>query len=138
MKHSNAQLMNLPDDIIILILNKLNNAEVLYSLMNVNRRLSQILSDPSFTTKISLIKANNHTLTLPDQWLDRFCLQILPKIYQKIKYFNLELASMERILRAADYPNLSQLDIIIIDKTPKLNISGTVSNLTLIILLIQF
>ncbi|CAF0866218.1 unnamed protein product [Adineta steineri] len=43
----------------------------------------------------------------PDNKLiDRFCLQILPKIHHKIKWLNLESSSMKRILLATPYPYL--------------------------------
>ncbi|CAF5057021.1 unnamed protein product, partial [Rotaria sp. Silwood1] len=38
--------------------------------------------------------------------LDRLCLPILPKFDHKIKWFNLELLSMENFLQVIDYPNL--------------------------------
>jgi hypothetical protein len=47
--------------------------------------------------------------------LDRFCLQILPKIHHKIKWLNLESRSMERILLAKNYPNLNGLGLYDID-----------------------
>ncbi len=116
MEFSFVQLMDLPDKILMIILKKLDNVDVLYSLMNVNTRLNQIVHDPIFTTKI--------TLTQPDILLDRFCSEILPKIHHKIKWLKLESASMERILLACDYPNLCQLDIFIIHKNPAIHFSG--------------
>ncbi|CAM4904474.1 unnamed protein product [Rotaria socialis] len=116
MEHSIVQLMDLPDELIMIILNKLDNSEVLYSLMDVNTRLNQIVHDLMFTTKITLTKSADLMIALPDIMLDRFCLQILPKIHHNIKWFSLESSSMERVLLAADYPNLRQLDIFINDQ----------------------
>ncbi|CAF0753505.1 unnamed protein product [Rotaria sordida] len=48
---------------------------------------------------------------LPDPMVDQFCLQILPEIHHKIKWLNLELLSMERILLATNYPNLYGLGL---------------------------
>ncbi|CAF3802715.1 unnamed protein product [Rotaria sordida] len=48
---------------------------------------------------------------LPDSMVDQFCLQILPEIHHKIKWLNLELLSMERILLATNYPNLYGLGL---------------------------
>jgi hypothetical protein len=55
MEHSITQLMDLPDEIIMIILKKLDNVEVLYSLMDINSRLNLILHDSSFTNKIILM-----------------------------------------------------------------------------------
>ncbi|CAF1321536.1 unnamed protein product [Rotaria sordida] len=114
MKYSFVQLMDLPVEILMIIFKKLNNDEVLYSLKDINMRLDQIIGDPIFTNEISLIKYNslaNRTSALPDIVLDRFYFQILPKICHKIKCFTLETLSIERILLAAEYCNLNQLNI---------------------------
>jgi hypothetical protein len=120
--------MNLPDEIIVIILNKLDNVEVLYSLTNVNTQLNRIVNDSIFTTKITLMKSTGLTSTLPDTVLNRFCLEILPEIHQKIQWLNLESASMERILLAADYPNLRQLEIFIADEEPDIHFTGKKSD----------
>jgi hypothetical protein len=49
------QLTSVPDEILLLILNKLTNIEVLYSLIGVNVRLDKIASDPIFTEYLTLI-----------------------------------------------------------------------------------
>ena len=119
MQYSFVQLMDLPDEILMIIFKKLNNTEVLYSLMDVSMRLNQIIVDPIFTNQISLIKCNSLSRlisALSNIVLDRFCSQILPRIYHKIKWLNLETLSMERILLAADYCSLSQLDIFLMDE----------------------
>ena len=48
-----GRLTDLPDEIIMFILNKLDNVDVLYSLMDVNSRLDRILHDAMFTKKIA-------------------------------------------------------------------------------------
>ncbi|CAF4313128.1 unnamed protein product, partial [Rotaria sordida] len=107
MEYSSIQLNDLPDEIIFIILKKLNKLDVLYSLMDVNKRLNNIVHDPTFTNGLTLF--NNLSCDcicpLPDLMLDRFCSQILPKIGHKIKWLDLEPFSMERIL-STNYPNL--------------------------------
>ncbi|CAF1074764.1 unnamed protein product [Rotaria sordida] len=49
--------------------------------------------------------------TLTDSILDRFCSQILLQIHHKIEWLNLEPTSMERILRARNYPYLYGLGL---------------------------
>jgi hypothetical protein len=86
----------------------LNNIDVLYSLFGVNKRLNKILSDSLFTNRLTLLISlmNHYFGSLPNPILDRFCLQILPKIHDKIQWLDLEPFSMERILLATNYPNL--------------------------------
>ncbi|CAF3395204.1 unnamed protein product, partial [Rotaria sp. Silwood2] len=112
-------LFDLPDEILLMIFKKLENVEIFYSLMDINMRLNQIVSDPIFTSQITLMKRISPLLLtspLPHIIVDRFCLQILPKIHDKIKWLKLETLSMERILLAANnYSNLRQLDIFIMN-----------------------
>jgi hypothetical protein len=55
--------MDLPDDIIFVIL---NNVEVFHSFVDVKTQLNYIVHDLIFTTKIILMKATDLTLTLPN------------------------------------------------------------------------
>ncbi|CAF1559983.1 unnamed protein product [Rotaria sordida] len=123
MEYSSIQLNDLPDEIIFIILKKLNKLDVLYSLMDVNKRLNNIVHDPTFTNGLTLF--NNLSCDcicpLPDLMLDRFCSQILPKIGHKIKWLDLEPFSMERIL-STNYPNLFGLGIYNIEKQAVLNL----------------
>ena len=48
--------------------------------------------------------------------LNRFCLQILPEIHDKIEWFDLESSSVKDVLCAADYPNLDTLGLYNIDE----------------------
>lgn len=107
------QLNDLPDEILIIILKKLANMEVLYSLLNVNRRLDNIAHDSVLTNYLTLLlsTSDGFVYSLHDSILDRFCLHILPKIHEKIKWLYLESLSMERILRATNYPNLYGISI---------------------------
>jgi hypothetical protein len=124
MNHSSAQLMNLPDELLLFILKKLDNADILYSLMGLNLRLDQIIRDPYFITEINLIRPNDDTCEQVDTLIDRFCLEILPTIGHRIRWLKIRSTSMERILSAAGYPSLSQLDVFIPDEKPVLHFNG--------------
>ncbi|CAF1428030.1 unnamed protein product [Rotaria sp. Silwood1] len=117
MEHSMIQLDDLPDEILMMIFNNMRQVDVLYSLIDVNQRLNTIVHDPIFTTHLTLLEhfsdGSIHSLT--DTMLDQFCLQILPKIKHKIKCFDLEPLSMERILLATNYPSLYGLTLYNID-----------------------
>jgi len=109
MKYSCVELNDLPDEILLIILKKLDNLEVLYSFQGVNERLNKIIHDPIFTSHLSFLKWSLNKFInkfSSDMILNRFCLQILPKIHTKIRWLDLESESMKNILHAADYPNL--------------------------------
>ena len=135
MERSYIQLDDLPDEILLIILKKLHNCDVLYSLIGVNTRLDAIVNDATFTKNLTLISPvnkrfdtavndlisarssvlitafNGLSVSLTDAVLDRLCLQILPRINDKIQWLNVESSSMERILRTTSYPNIHTLGL---------------------------
>ena len=117
-KYSTVQLTDLPDEILMIIFEKIDNIELLYSLMDLDPRIDDILTESIFTNRLSLLRFISRRLVKPksailyfidsllDPILDRFCERILPKINQKIGWLELESTSIERVLHAANYPNL--------------------------------
>ncbi len=112
-----AELNDLPDEILLIIFKKLNNASLLYSLIGVNKRLNTIVRDPIFTSHLTLMRysTDDSIRRLHKSMIDRFCSEILPEIHHQIEWLDLESSSIERILRAADYPNLCGLGLFDID-----------------------
>jgi hypothetical protein len=55
MEHSLIELGDLPDEILLILLKKLENIEVLNSLIGVNKRFSSIERDLTFTSHLSLM-----------------------------------------------------------------------------------
>ncbi|CAF3186995.1 unnamed protein product, partial [Rotaria sp. Silwood2] len=53
--------------------------------------------------------------------LDRFCIDILPRVQHNVKCFILEPVSMERILLAVQYPNLGELKLFNFNQEIALN-----------------
>ena len=116
MEYSCIQLNDLPDEILLIIFQKLNNCDVLYSFMGFNERLDTILYDRIFTRNLTLIKSiYSSSYQFTDIILDRFCLEILPKINTTVQWLSVESSSMERILLATNYPNLHGLGLYDID-----------------------
>ncbi|CAF4319627.1 unnamed protein product [Rotaria sp. Silwood2] len=113
MENSCIQLDELPNEILMIIFKKLCSIDILYSLLGVNKRLNKIVYDYVFTSCVTLTTRSTNDLYYPlnNPMLDRFCLQILPKIHDKIKWINVESSSMERILLSTNYPNLNGLGL---------------------------
>ncbi|CAF4989397.1 unnamed protein product [Rotaria sp. Silwood1] len=99
------ELNDLIDEILLLIFEKLDNLDILYSLHGVNKRLNNIIRDPLFTNSLNFVKWSSKKFS-SNVIFNRYCLQILPDISMKIKWFYIESSSAKHILRAADYPNL--------------------------------
>jgi hypothetical protein len=114
MNQCNINLLDLPTEILLIILKKLDNTDVLYSLFDVNNlRLDNIIQENTFTNTLNFVLTTltDDILSISDPILDRFCISILPRINYNVKSLILNSLSMERILLAADYPNLSELKI---------------------------
>ncbi|CAF1180627.1 unnamed protein product [Adineta steineri] len=94
-----VHLLDLPDEILLIILKKLGSVDVLYSLLNINKRLDQMARSVN-NTKFLNFSMNNVQH-------NRFCCEILPQIHHNIVELTLELFSMECILLACKYPNLT-------------------------------
>ncbi|CAF4581714.1 unnamed protein product [Rotaria sp. Silwood2] len=110
MVDSSIELNDLPDEILMMILKKLHNSDVLYSLIDANKRLDTIVKDSIFTNNLTLTTPFNGLNQFPDTIIDRFCREILPKINTRIQSLSVESSTMERILLATNYPNLHRLD----------------------------
>ncbi|CAM4824327.1 unnamed protein product [Rotaria magnacalcarata] len=106
MNRSNVHHFDLPDEILLIILNKLNNIDVLYSLLDINDgRLNVLAQENTFTNILKFVSIDDTSL------IDRFCIDILPRIHRNVKCFIFDPIFMERILLATDYPNLTELEI---------------------------
>jgi len=106
MSRSNIHLLDLPNEVLFIILRKLNNIDVLYSLLDINNgRLDIVAQDKIFTNILNFVDIDNISL------IDRFCIDILPRIHHNVKYIILEPVFMERILLATVYPNLTELKL---------------------------
>jgi len=114
MNRSNVTIVDLPNEILLIILKKLDNMDVLHSLWDVDtQRLNMIVQQKTFTNTLNFLVTTltDDILSIADSILDRFCNNILPKIDHNVKSLILESGSMERILLAADYPNLTDLKL---------------------------
>lgn len=110
-------LLNLPNEILIIILNKLNMADIFYSLVDVNQRFNEIIFDPLSICTLNLtsmtIKSfSNRTFSIENYILDQICSKILPRISHYVNELIIEQNSMERVFDNFDFPQLSSLSLI--------------------------
>ncbi|CAF4785575.1 unnamed protein product [Rotaria sp. Silwood1] len=113
MSQSNVDFLDLPNEILLHILKKLDNICVLYSLFGViNERFDSLLQDNIFTNTLNLLtNSADDNSSLVNPILDRFCISILPRIHYNVKRLILESMSMERILLIGTFPNLTHLKV---------------------------
>ncbi|CAF4142081.1 unnamed protein product, partial [Adineta steineri] len=106
MNRSNVHLLDLPDEILLIILKNLNNIDVLYFLFDINNeRLNILAQEYIFSNILKFVSIDNNSI------IDRFCIDILPRIHHNVKCFAFDAVFMERILLATNYPNLTKLTI---------------------------
>ncbi|CAF1395446.1 unnamed protein product [Rotaria sordida] len=115
MSQSNLHLLDLPNELLFIILNKFGNVNALYSLLGrINERFDSLLQDNAFTKTLHLIKISStydDISSFDDSILNRFCSGILPKIHHNVKHLTLESKSMKRILLCGNYSNLVSLKL---------------------------
>jgi hypothetical protein len=114
MNNRTIDLLDLPDEILLIIFNKLGSIDVLYSLLNSTQRLDQIARSIDYTKSInfSIELSDDQFSTIDPGKLHRFCAEILPQIHHHIQAMTLETASIERILLAAEFPNLNTIVLV--------------------------
>ncbi len=120
MNQHNVHLLDLPNEMLFLILKKLDNVDVLYSLLGVNNQRLEIVAQKQIFTNIlnfvSISQSTGEISSISGSILDRFLIDILPRIHKNVKSLILESVSMECILRAGNYPNLTKLKIFNFNK----------------------
>ena len=106
MSRPNATLLDLPNEVLLIILSKLSSIDVLYSFMNINnRRLDMLVRQKTFSNTLNFSSVDDNSL------IDRFSNDIFPEICHNVECFILEPIFMERFLLAAVYPNLTELKL---------------------------
>jgi hypothetical protein len=111
MNRSILHLLDLSDEILLYIFEKLDNVNILYSLFGINnQRLEYLCQEEKFCNTLDLFSITSKSIVI-DLILTRFCNDILPKINDKVKCFIVESAYLERILLVGSYPNLIELKL---------------------------
>ena len=107
MSQSNVHLLHLPDELLLIILKKVSNIDVLYSFLDINNgRLNTLAQENTFTNILEFVSIDDIFI------INRFCTEILPRIHHSVKCLILHPVLMKRILLVTDYPNLTQLKIV--------------------------
>lgn len=112
--NDNINILDLPNEILIIIFNKLNMIDAFYSLADVNERFNRLTFDPLYIHNLDLTvkSSSNHISSINDQMLDKVCETILPRIYHQVKKLTVEPHSIERLLFTTGYAQLDTLSFI--------------------------
>ena len=107
-------ILDLPDEMLLSIINKLHMIDVLYSLVDVNQRFDRLVLNPVYINHLDLTMELlvNKNSPVDKQVLERICKKILPRINNKINKLTVDYHSMEDALDAVDYPQLDSLSFV--------------------------
>jgi hypothetical protein len=117
LNNNEINILDLPDEMLLSIFNKLNNVDVLYSLVDVNQRFdrlvlySLVIHDLDFTIN-SLLDCDFK------EYSERFgqiCTSILPRIHHQINKLTLGQLSIERVLYTLKFPQLHSLSLVSVE-----------------------
>ncbi|CAF2723585.1 unnamed protein product [Rotaria sp. Silwood2] len=79
---SNVNILDLPDEMLRAIFNKLNMINVLYSLVDVNLRFDRLVLDSLYIHHLDFVIKRDyiHNQSKDTYFLDRICNKVLPRI----------------------------------------------------------
>ena len=114
LKSNYIDILDLPDEILRIIFNKLNTTDIFYSLVGVNQRFDRLAFDSLYIQHLDFVikPSNIHNSPVDVRFLDKICEQILPRINDKVTKLIVDPFSMKRILNAVHYPQLHSLSLI--------------------------
>jgi hypothetical protein len=112
--NNDINILDLPDEILRTILNKLNTIDVFYSLVDVNQRFDRLSLDSLYIHHLdfAIERSDVHNSSVDTYILDKVCEKILPQINDKITKLTVDPFSTERILGAVKYPQLYSLSLV--------------------------
>ena len=105
-------LNDFPDELLLMIFQKLANIDVLYSLFGVNQRFTRIVRDRIFVKHLTFVEQRGkdpHRYLTSTEMLHRLCSDVLSSIANQVHRFDLESSLIKEIFHAAHYPNLTSL-----------------------------
>jgi hypothetical protein len=112
LNNNDIHILDLPDEMLLIILSKMDMIDVLYSLVDVNKRFNQLVFDPVYIHHLDLtVKTSlDHNLPVDNQFFNQIRTKVLPRICSKVNKMTIIPPSMEFIFNTTiDYPQLHSL-----------------------------
>ncbi|CAF3948088.1 unnamed protein product [Rotaria sordida] len=114
---NNLNILNLPDELLLIIFNKLNTIDTFYSLVNVNKRFDRLVLNSLHirnldTTRMVIKSYYDRTFSIDNNVLSKICEKILPRIHHQLNELIVEQNSLKNILFTVNYPQLDSLSLV--------------------------
>ncbi|CAF1049917.1 unnamed protein product [Rotaria sordida] len=114
---NNLNILDLPDEILLIIFNKLKTVDALYSLVDVNERFHRLVFNSLHirnidTTNMVIISYYDRRFSIENNILSKICEKILPRIHHQLTELIVEQNSMKSILLTGNYPQVDSLSLV--------------------------
>ena len=114
---NSRNLLDLPNEILLIIIKHLDMVDVLYSLVDVAERLNQLVLNPIYTRILNMTYVKVELLPDPiysidDHVRERICQNVLSRINHQVYELIVDQPSMTRVLHTTDFPQLHSLTLI--------------------------
>jgi hypothetical protein len=119
--NDNLNILDLPDEILLIIFNKLNTIDVFYSLVDVNERFDRLVLNSLHirnldTTNMVIKSYYDRTFSIDNNVLSKISEKILPRIHHQLKELIVEQNSVKHIFLNGNYPQLDSLSLVNFEK----------------------
>lgn len=107
-------ILHLPDEILLTIFKKLDNTDLLFSLLGIDSRLDQVVCDMTFSRAVDLttLLSDEENASTSRPVNDRIFTHILPRIRQNVESLTVQASYLPCILHTSNYPNLRKLTLV--------------------------
>ena len=112
-------ILDLPDEILLIILKNLNVIDLVSSLLGINQRFDRLIVDPLHIRHVDMTNGmiENSLYDLVSstdiEILSTFCQNLLPRIHHHVEQLTLAPNSIKTILHTVDYyPQLHTLSLV--------------------------
>ena len=117
MNNNCSNILDLPNEILYLIINYLSVYDVVYSLIDIDERFVEMTVDPLYIPSVDItggrMKSSfDNCYSMDEKVLSRICETILPRIHDRINKLSIAQHSMKRILFTFNYPQLFSLSLV--------------------------
>ena len=114
---NSRNLLDLPNEVLLIIIKQLSMVDILYSLVDVTERLDQLVLNPIYTRILDMTCIRTELLpdrvySTNDHVRQRICQNVLSRIDHQVNKLIIDQPSIKQVLHDIDYPQLHSLSLI--------------------------
>lgn len=135
MSRSEMNILDLPNEILVMIFKNLHSADALYSLIDVNDRFASMVLDSLHIRRLDTVMLIRkyqvrRCTSIVGETLSEICNKILPRFHERLNELVVDQHSMEHLLRVVPYSRLGLLSLLHFDEATLLRcLTGMLANL---------